>query len=105
MAGHTRAVPKQTTDRRKQVSTEIQVGALSKETTAYDKDMNLTFDDKEIRVILHWDDHDGFDIQWLDLEGRWIEAPAWADKIDADGEMSVGYFLDSLEAHTKKEAA
>jgi len=83
----------------------IEVGALLKTETAYDKDMNLIFDGKEIRVILHWDDHDGFDIQWLDLEGRWIEAPAWADKIEADGEMSVGYFLDSLEAHTRKEVA
>ena len=41
--------------------------------------------------------HDGFDIQWLDLEGRWIQAPAWADKIEEDGEMSIGFFLDSLE--------
>lgn len=82
---------------------QLEVGALLKTETAYDKDMNITVDGKEIRVILHWDDHDGFDIQWLDLEGRWIQAPAWADAIDEAGEMSVGYFLDSLEAHTKKE--
>ena len=81
----------------------IEVGALLKTETAYDKDMNLTFDGKEIRVILHWDDHDGFDIQWLDLEGRWINQPEWANRIEEDGEMSVGFFLDSLEAHTKKE--
>lgn len=82
---------------------EIEVGALSKETTAYDKDMNLTFGGQEIRVILHWDSHDGFDIQWLDLEGRWIQAPAWADEIEEKDEMSVGYFLDSLTEHTKVE--
>lgn len=80
---------------------EIEVGALSKETTAYDKDMNLTFGGQEIRVILHWDSHDGFDIQWLDLEGRWIQAPAWVDEIEEKDEMSVGYFLDSLTEHTK----
>jgi hypothetical protein len=82
---------------------QLEVGALLKTETAYDKDMNITFDGQEIRVILHWDYHDGFDIQWLDLEGRWIQAPAWADKIEEDSEMSVGYFLDLLEAHTKKE--
>jgi hypothetical protein len=82
---------------------DIEVGALSKEPTAYDKDMNLTFGGQEIRVILHWDSHDGFDIQWLDLEGRWIGQPAWADKIEQDDEMSVGYFLDSLTEHTKVE--
>ncbi len=82
---------------------ELQVGALLKTETAYDKDMNITFDGQEIRVIVHWDYHDGFDVQWLDLEGRWIDSPAWAKKIEEDGEMSIGYFLDSLEAHTKKE--
>lgn len=82
---------------------QLEVGALLKTETAYDKDMNITFDGQEIRVILHWDDHDGFDIQWLDLEGRWIEEPAWAKAIDEEGSMSIGYFLDSLQAHTKKE--
>ena len=81
---------------------KIQVGALLKTETAYDKDMNITFEGQEVRVIMHWDDHDGFDIQWLDLEGRWISAPAWAEKIEADGDMSIGYFLDSLEPHTEK---
>lgn len=80
---------------------EIEIGALSQESTAYDKDMNLTFGGQEIRVILHWDSHDGFDIQWLDLEGRWIGQPVWADKIEQDDEMSVGFFLDSLTEHTK----
>ena len=82
---------------------QLEIGSVLKTETAYDKDMNITVDGQEIRVILHWDDHDGFDIQWLDLEGRWINAPAWADAIDEAGDMSVGYFLDSLEAHTKKE--
>jgi hypothetical protein len=85
------------------MTNQIEVGALLKTETAYDKDMNITVDGQEVRVILHWDSHDGFDIQWLDLENRWINAPAWADAIDEAGEMSVGYFLDSLEAHTKKE--
>jgi hypothetical protein len=84
---------------------QIEVGALSKETTAYDKDMNITFDGQEVRVILHWDYHEGYDIQWLDLEGRWINAPAWADKIDEEGRVSIGNFLDSLTPHSRKEAA
>lgn len=84
------------------MSQEIQVGSVLKTETAFAKDMNITVDGQEIRVILNWDDHDGFDIQWLDLEGRWINAPEWANKIDEEGEMSVGFFLDSLEAHTKK---
>jgi len=52
---------------------------------------------------LHWDMHDGFEITWLDMERRFITAPAWADKIEEDGEMSVGFFLDSLKEHSRKE--
>ena len=85
------------------MSTKIEVGSLLKTETAYDKDMTLTYDGQEVRVILHWDDHDGFEIQWLDQLNRWITQPAWADKIEEDGEMSVGFFLDSFEAHTTKE--
>ena len=82
---------------------ELQVGALLKTETAYDKDMNITFDGQEVRVILHWDSHDGFEITWLDMEGRFITAPAWADGIEEEDEMSVGYFLDSLSEHSRKE--
>jgi hypothetical protein len=84
---------------------QLEIGSVLKTETAYAKDMNITFDGQEVRVILNWDDHDGFDVQWLDLDGRWINAPAWADAIDEAGEMSVGYFLDSLTPHSRKEAA
>lgn len=85
---------------------QLEVGALLKTETAYDKDMNITVDGQEVRVILHWDSHDGYEITWLDLEGRFISAPAWADKIEEDalesGGNSLAYTLDCLVAHTKK---
>ena len=80
---------------------QLDVGACLKTETAYDKDMNLTVDGVEVRVILHWDMHDGFEYTWLDMENRFINTPAWAQKIEDDGEMSIGFFLDGLQAHTK----
>jgi hypothetical protein len=82
------------------VSIEIEVGALKQSVTAYDKDMNLTVDGQEVRVILHWDSHDGYEATWLDLEGRFISAPEWANKID-DEKYNVNYILDIVKEHTK----
>jgi hypothetical protein len=84
------------------MSTQLEVGALLKTETAYDKDMNITVDGQEVRVILHWDSHDGYEMTWLDLESRFINAPAWADKIEEENN-NLGYVLDCLVAHTKKE--
>jgi hypothetical protein len=84
----------------------IEVGALLKTETAYDKDMNITHEGEEVRVILHWDSHDGYEMTWLDLEGRFINAPAWANRIDEEATAypsGLGYFLDCLNAHRKKE--
>lgn len=80
---------------------QIKVKSLLKTETAYDKDMTIEVDGKELRVIVHWDDHDGFDIQWLDGEKRWVNEPDWATAIDEAGEMSVGYFLDSLNTDSE----
>jgi hypothetical protein len=64
--------------------------------------MNITHDGQEVRVILHWDRHDGYEITWLDLENRFISAPAWAQKIE-DEDDNLGYVLDCLTEHTKKK--
>ena len=82
------------------MSIEIEVGALKQTFTAYDKDMNLTVDGQEVRVILHWDSHDGYEVTWLDLEGRFISAPEWADKIDHE-KYNINYILDTVKEHTK----
>jgi hypothetical protein len=56
---------------------EITTGAMNKVVTAYDKDYDITVDGVEMRVILHWDDHDGYETTWLDKEGRFLTSPDW----------------------------
>jgi hypothetical protein len=83
------------------MNTQIKVGAMDKHYTAYDKDMNIIgADGVEVRVILHWDEHDGYEYTWLDLESRFINAPAWAENFEEEHNKSLGSFLDSLEAHS-----
>lgn len=74
----------------------IKVGSLLKTETAYDKDVNFTRDDVEYRVIIHWDDHDGYEATWLDDEGRFISSPDWADEMD-----NLYSTLDLAKPHTE----
>ena len=58
----------------------IKTGAMTKAVTAYDKDYDIEIDGVEMRVILHWDDNDGYELTWLDTEGRFITSPDWIDE-------------------------
>ena len=75
---------------------EVKTGAMSKTVTAYDKDYDLTIDGVEYRVILHWDDVDGFETTWLDKEGRFIISPEWVWD-----EPEFCLKLDGTEPHSK----
>ena len=75
---------------------EIKTEAMNKTVTAYDKDFDLIIDGVEMRVILHWDDVDGFETTWLDKEGRFITSPDWVWEMD-----DFCLKLDSTEPHTK----
>lgn len=59
----------------------VKTGSMSKIVTAYDKDIDVTVDGVEMRVILHWDDHDGYEMTWLDSEGRFITSPDWISEV------------------------
>lgn len=81
---------------------QIEVGSVTLNTTAYDKTMYVNDGTSEVRVIVHWDMHDGYELTWLDKEDRFITAPDWADEID-ERDGSIGSFLDKLDAHSKVE--
>lgn len=75
---------------------EVKTEAMIKSVTAYDKDFDLIIDGVEMRVILHWDDVDGFETTWLDKEGRFITSPDWVWEMD-----DFCLKLDSTEPHSK----
>jgi hypothetical protein len=60
------------------MSIQLEVGSILKTETAFDKDMTITYQGKEYRVILHWDWNEGFEATWLDDEGRFVSSPEWA---------------------------
>ena len=78
----------------------IEVGAVLKTETAYDKDITFTRDGVEYRVIVHWDSHDGYEATWLDSEARFMSSPDWAND---DENNRLYHTLDFAKAHTKVE--
>ena len=74
----------------------IRTGAMSKAVTGYDKDFDLTIDGVEVRVILHWDDTDGYSLTWLDKEDRFITSPDWLDEV-----KDFCLKLDNTDTHSK----
>ncbi len=76
----------------------IEVGAVLKTETAYDKDITFTRDGVEYRVILHWDSHDGYEATWLDSEARFMSSPEWTEELN-----TLFHTLDFAKPHTKVE--
>jgi hypothetical protein len=78
----------------------IEINAMTKQDTAYDKFIKFTYDGQEYSVLLHWDTHDGYDLNFTELENtdKWIDQPEWVDEwndMGADG-ASLSYKLDEL---------
>jgi hypothetical protein len=76
----------------------IEVGAILKTETAYDKDITFIRDGVEYRVILHWDSHDGYEATWLDSEARFMTSPEWEDN-----DHRLYEALDYAKPHTNVE--
>jgi len=70
----------------------IKIESITKEDTAYDKEITFTYEGESYSVLLHWDNCDGYDLTFLDTV-----SPDWADNWEDnnDGE-SLAYVLDGL---------
>jgi hypothetical protein len=73
--------------------TKIEITSTSKQETAFCKRITLTREGTEYSVLLFWDTHHGYDLTFLDNEGKWISLPDWA----VDWEESQQYGFESLE--------
>jgi hypothetical protein len=78
------------------MSYKFAVDSVLRTITAYDKDIEFINEEIKYRVILHWDDHDGFSITWMDSENRFITTPDWLEDEDAQ-------FFGQLAAATRGE--
>jgi hypothetical protein len=70
----------------------IEIKGISKEETAYDKEMTISYEGQEYEIVLHWDKWDGYDVRFTNAdEPEW--ATNWEDNNDGE---SLAYVLDGL---------
>ena len=75
----------------------IEIISQEREETAYDKRITFTYGGEEYRVLLHWDAYEGFDLNFLEEDGRTFTAtPEWAVDWDENEIDSLQYRLDEL---------
>ena len=76
----------------------IKINGTTKEETAYDKWVHFTYKGEEYHAQLHWDRHEGFDLNFTDAtrSANWIDTPDWAIEWESgEGEGdSLAYTLD-----------
>jgi len=68
----------------------------------YRKSIKITKDGITIRADIDYDDWDGYQINWYDLDGKEIIEPSWASKYaEATSYHELAYYLDEM---AKEEA-
>ena len=69
----------------------IEIKGITKEDTAYDKEIAFTYEGQEYAVTLHWDKWDGYDLTFTD-----IDEPEWAINWEWNDGETLAYVLDGL---------
>ncbi len=75
----------------------ITIKDVSKEVTAWRKEITLEREGKEYSVTLYWDSYDGYDITF---KNKTNATPAWAKNVydyeDSSGDENLYEILDNL---------
>jgi hypothetical protein len=78
----------------------ITIKGVTKEDTAYDKNITFEREGVEYSVLLHWDSYDGYDLQFLDGK-KFIADPEWVSEWQEKAEEeNTEYLEDALDGLT-----
>jgi hypothetical protein len=69
----------------------MEIKGVSKEETAYAKEMTISYEGEEYEVLLRWDNWDGYDLTFTNSN-----EPEWAITWEDNNEESLAYTLDCL---------
>lgn len=75
----------------------IVINKVTREETAYDKNIYFTYEEKEYYAHLHWDKYEGFFLDVIDHnQKKFTPDPEWVSKWNDTHEEPLAYVLDSL---------
>lgn len=84
---------------------EIRIKGSIQEVSAWKRHIYFTYNEKDYEVNLFWDEHDGYELIWLengrstrDINGKFefIPTPEWAIKYDESGSNNLSMDLDEM---------
>ena len=73
------------------------ISAREQEVKAYSKRLSVEVEGKVYGVFLYWDEQDGYHTTWYD-GSKCVEIPKAIENKAEEGEVSVGYLLEEMEA-------
>ena len=77
----------------------FKVTSSKEETTAFDKHIQFEFEGTVYYADLHWDSYDGYDMNFVDKDGKHVDTPEWFWNWDET--EPVEYILDCLTEDKK----
>jgi len=75
----------------------MKVRAIDKEITAYSKSLEIEVEGVTYHADLTYDSYSGYDLTFIDNNGREIAPPLWADKYES--QWSLDYDLDEMSGN------
>ena len=75
------------------------IEGVTKQETAYTKLMTLTHEGEQYEVLLHWNNWDGYEIDFINSD-----EPEWAINWEDNSEESLAYTLDGLTDEVIEES-
>ena len=77
----------------------LKVAFREKEVFSYQKSVSVTKDGITLIADLHYDNWDGYEISWHNLEGKEVEEPEWATEYaELTSYHELAYLLDEMGA-------
>jgi hypothetical protein len=75
----------------------LEVTFREKEVISYEKTVSIVKDGITILADLHYDNWDGYEISWRNMEEKEIEEPQWAtDYAELTSYHELAYLLDEM---------
>jgi hypothetical protein len=80
---------------------ELKISSASKEERSYEKQITFTKGEETYYAILYWESGEGFDLTFINADGKKIDSPQWAidweeEEQDLMYEESLAFTLDQL---------
>jgi hypothetical protein len=78
------------------MSNELKISGVSKVEKSYEKQITFTRGEETYYATLYWESNDGFELAFVNADGKGIDTPEWAINWEEEEIESLEFTLDDL---------